>query len=414
MNEQQQLSNGERSAEFFFLPDHEGHTPRFFTGLKEVLEGSRAAWMPAKLFVAWILVGLLSVVLQILPAGAFRDGSLILLGVITVPLCLLVLTAGSGWEFGGGARWPLSKAKILLKARAKTIFLALLFMVAVPILFALIPLLGGWLLGRIPGIGEFLSSVWLVVLGLPFGILTAAWLILAGPAVLLTAPAAALDFPDMFDVVSRSVSYVRRRPFKFIVFILGSLISSALATLVTALFVFTLSAILIFSYLSGGFYPEDPTNPKTPGVYQTTIQASCPFTPWIEACCGIDGNIVDAQTNDDNETNSNTPKVGPEANKPSNTPNPKKGETTKPSIIPDPKETIKVEEAQPFSGAQDLPFLLRILLTALGWLIPASMVAAFCACLARLYLLLRWEIDRESPRALLHPDEKFNWANVEE
>lgn len=400
MNELTTPAEGEKAADFFFVADSGRPTPRLVTGLREVLRGTRSGWAPGKVALTWIPVAILSLVLAILPAGGFRTLVVLALGLALLPLTALVVSAAAGWEFGCGGRWALSRSRTLIRMRARTVLLAILFILAVPFLFGLIPLVGGWLLGSIPGIGEFLASVWLVFPGIPMAVLAAAWLVIATPALLLTAPAAALDFPDLFDVVSRSVSYVRRRPLKFGLFVTGSVLGSLLVAFITGLFVFTVAATLIFSYLSAGKYPENPRDPATPGVYRTTMEIVCPVTSWSRAW---EGEEAEAQTVPE-RPESTTPDspVTPEK-KPGEVAEKKTdGKTGAPTPEPE-------KPPEPFAGAEDLPLLLRGSLVAMSWLIPASFIAALLACLTRLYLLLRWEIDRESPRALLHPDEKFNW-----
>jgi hypothetical protein len=68
--------------------------------------------------------------------------------------------------------------------------------------------------------------------------------------------------------------------------------------------------------------------------------------------------------------------------------------------------------AAPTPPVPELPWLLGLVLRALGRLAPASFLAAGAAALARAYLLLRWEIDGDPPAALVRHDEVFTWSEA--
>ena len=47
---------------------------------------------------------------------------------------------------------------------------------------------------------------------------------------------------------------------------------------------------------------------------------------------------------------------------------------------------------------------------SLGRLVTASYLAAFVSGLSRIYLYLRWDLDKEPPSSLIQANETFDWS----
>lgn len=93
--------------------------------------------------------------------------------------------------------------------------------------------LAGAVVARIPVAGAWLGAIWLWTGALALGIFAGAWALLAAPSLLIQIPAAAAEFPHAYEVVTRAMDYVRRRP---LVLAVGSLAVLAASLAGTALF----------------------------------------------------------------------------------------------------------------------------------------------------------------------------------
>lgn len=341
--------------------------------LLDVLHAARGGWVPGKIGLAWL--GMLPVYL-ILRAG--DDVALTAVGMVCAALVLLavslMLCGTAGWEYGRGGRWDLGVALSLLRARLGTLLLAVLSVVLVPAVFWAIILLGSLALGRIPAVGPILASIWLVLAGIPLGLVGTVYGVLAVPASLLMIPAAALDFPDAFDVASRSISYVRSRPLKFGVLLVTALVGSLGAAIVTGLTVTLLALALVLAFQLGSPSGLQKVRGGERAVVERTFEAlDLSATPAF-VLAGIE------DTSDPDTTGATEPSSGG-------------GDL--PSRIDD-----------------RLPGLLELVLAALGRVVDASFLAAFAVALSRIYLNLRWELDLEPPSALVKHDESFRWAEA--
>jgi len=104
-----------------------------------------------------------------------------------------------------------------------------------PALFVAIALAGA-LLSRVPWVGSWLAVAWMASAGVVLCLLGAAWLTAGVPALLLQAPASVIEAPHSFEVTSRTLSYVRRRPLCVTKGFIMVALSSALGTIPFVLF----------------------------------------------------------------------------------------------------------------------------------------------------------------------------------
>ncbi|MGQ9591715.1 MAG: hypothetical protein ACUVYA_15635, partial [Planctomycetota bacterium] len=124
--------------------------------------------------------------------------------------------------------------------RSSAFYLAPAGTILVPMFLAALALAGS-LVARIPFAGAWLGAVWLWTGGLALGIFAGAWVLLAAPSLLVQIPAAAAEFPHAYEIVTRAMDYVRRRP---LVLAAGSLAVLGASLAGTAVFGIAVSAAL--------------------------------------------------------------------------------------------------------------------------------------------------------------------------
>jgi hypothetical protein len=233
---------------------HGGTAPPLLDFLKDFVQAFNTSWRPGSIGLFWLALIPGYVIHRLLgPESATLQ---LMVGVVEVTVFLAIgcMVAGTaGWEYGQRRPLTLRQSGRLLRARARSLYLAILFApLAVATLIFILAL--GSLVSLIPaGIGDVLAVIWLVVVGLPAGAVAACVLLLGVPAIFLMVPAAALDFPDPFDVASRAISYVRGRCGTFLVLLTLSLLRALFAALLTAVFVLILSWTVVTAYRLGSF-----------------------------------------------------------------------------------------------------------------------------------------------------------------
>lgn len=196
---------------------------------------------------------------------------------------------------------------------------------------------------------KFLAVVWLVVVGFPLSLFAAALVLLGAPALLLMLPASVLDCREAFDTVSRAMSYVRSRPVRFASGLLVGIAGALASAVVFAGFVTIVYALLVGPYL---WTVEHKSIGEA--LAQSLARALEGFDPlWPFWDCA---------------------------------------------------STLS-EAADGLTGVSSQ------LHAATGRLVSASFVAALMSSMARLYLLLRWEIDRDPPASLIKAQETFEWSD---
>lgn len=353
--------------------------PAWSAAVSDVARGARGGWRFRRVFLAWLAV-LAVYWLPGLPAGGVWDffggrAALFFLGAMRWGLVALaavvvigvvgMIAGTAGWEYGRSNRWTLAQCFSLLKSRCLSLYPALLSVLIIPLFLWGIVALGAAGLAWIPKVGPWLAAVGIVIPGLLLLGLGAAFLCFALPASLLLIPAAALDFPDVFDTVSRSISFVRERPLRFFVLTVTGFFASVVVAAVSATFVFIVACMAILSFQIG-VRGEGGLLASTRNVVRTSLVVTDLGWPSDYRRRTLS---VDAAAADD---------AAPE---------------------------------QPLAASlKRIPWILSAVLSALGRLAAASFLAAFITTISRTYLLLRWQIDGDPPSALVRYDESFSWS----
>lgn len=300
--------------------------------------------------------------------GAPRD-ALYLRILLPVWLWWLLLAAVDGWRGAeGGAAWMTAASRALLPTLAAagvvplagwvavfsvrllvtdevpllgelhrgvrrglgTLLFAVLVTILTPAFFLAVALCGA-VLGRVPWVGGILSGLWVWTVGLLLCGLAAGWILMGVPALLLVIPASVTEFPQGFEITSRCFGYVRTRPG----YVLGGLARVlGAAALGSLAFLLLLSLVLIFLagllQVRAGSLPDPVAAARSVAAVWMHPGAWWPLGCWEPGACPL---------------------------------------------------------------ARALPEPSRWLLAA-GMLVPAFFVTSVFAGLARLYLLVRREVDR--------------------
>lgn len=325
----------------------------------DVARGARGGWRFRRVFLAWLAV-LAVYWLPGLGASPAAFWALATLAAVIVIGVAGMIAGTAGWEYGRSNRWTLAQCVSLLKSRFLSLYPAVLSVVLVPLCLWGIVALGAAGLAWIPRLGPWLASALIVVPGLLFLGLAAAFLCFALPASLLMVPAAALDFPDVFDTVSRSISFVRDRPLRFLVLTATGLLASLGAAVVSSIFVFVLAAMAILGFQVAVGGEHEPLRSSAEVVRVSLVATDLGWPS------GYRDRAL-ARTDPETQT--------------------------------------------PLAESLDrIPAVLSVVLSALGRLAAASFLAAFVTSISRIYLLMRWQIDGDPPTALVRYDEKFSWS----
>ncbi len=353
--------------------------PTWSVAVSDVARGARGGWRFRRVFLAWLAVLAVywvcaeEVVDQF---GVWGGGGLVALAAVVVIGVVGMIAGTAGWEYGRSSRWTLAQCLSLLKSRCLSLYPALLSVLIVPLFLWGIVALSAAGLAWIPKVGPWLAAVGIVIPGLLLLGLGAAFLCFALPASLLMIPAAALDFPDVFDTVSRSISFVRERPLRFLVLTVTGFFASVVVAAVSATFVFIVACMAILSFQIG-VRGEGGSLAITQDVVWTSLEVTdlgwpadaASFVRW--ALSVDDGDGAPEQTL----------------------------AASLKRILATPAEILVV------------PWPLSAVLSALGRLAAASFLAAFITTVSRTYLLLRWQIDGDPPSALVRYDENFSWSS---
>jgi hypothetical protein len=199
-----------------------------------ILRSARSAFRLRILLVAWPWLLLLEALGRGISGVPMAVGFslLLFLGWLLLAAWVSLLAAGeaSGGEDPGWkdlARGVRRSAPALLLAASMTL--------AIPAFLSSIALAGG-LFSRIPWVGGSLWVAWALTAGLILSLAAAGWLLVGLPALLLQPAASVIEEPFGFDLVSRTTSYVRRRPLRLAGGLAAAAVSALLGTLVFALF----------------------------------------------------------------------------------------------------------------------------------------------------------------------------------
>lgn len=322
-----------------------GKAPSFREFVWEFFLAFDSSWRPGSIVLFWAALIPGYVVHRLLgPDQAMLHLAVGLVEVVVFLAIGCAVAGAAGWEYGQRRPLTLRQAGRMLRARARSLYLAVLFAPLATLTLVFVLSLGS-LVNLIPGIGDLLAVVWLTVVGIPVGCVVSCVLLLGIPATFLMLPAAALDFPDPFDVASRAISYVRGRSGSFLILVALSGLRALFAAALTAVFVLVLSWTVITAFLLGDFnfdwvIPHFQLLQAAPGEIS--------FYAWEIAVSGAD-------------------------------------------------------------AASTVSPVLLYVLSVVSCLVPASFLSALASSSARTYLYLRWVFDQEPPSALVRPDESFKW-----
>jgi hypothetical protein len=326
-----------------------------------VWKSARTAWKPALLLPVWFSAVLCWWIWDVGVARlASRPGGVpwaleLLAWAATVALCALawaMVTVVAGFDFGRGERLGWLEALAVLAERWRSLLGAFLFAPAGVALLLGTTLGGGLLLSRVPFLGKPLAALWLALPGTFFTLLAAGLFILGLPAVPLIVSAGSLELPYAFDAASRAMSYVRARPSRYLALVATALGTAALGTVVFAAFALLAAGALSLGWELAARGAGVASLQSFLGELWQSGRAADPFWPLFSSAAPL-----------------TDPAGGPA-------------------------------------------------LGATGWLaalafraVAGYALAALGAAAVRIYLLLRWELDGESPAALLRPGEEFRWAD---
>ncbi|MBI4583390.1 MAG: hypothetical protein HY717_05135 [Planctomycetes bacterium] len=333
---------------------------RFAPFLEDLLVAARAGWTPKYLLIAWLSL-LPFFVLEALWQN-YWTGEWLRAGgagswLLFLGLALLgggwflagagMVAAAAGWEYGRECRWSVAEAFGQVRRRFVTL-LGSAFSIPLVLGILILPLfVGCLLLGRLPwGAGRILSVFLLATLGIPLGLMAAGFLVLGIPALLVMIPAATLDCRESFEAVSRSMSFFRARPLKFLAAAGIAAASSCAAAAATFLFLAGFLGFLALAYTLG-----------------TELGSLADFNQRL-------GGLLAAL---------------------------------------DPCWPLPLGGAAAARAESGMGWAAVLLWGSLGRLITASWTASFLAAMTRLYLYLRWELDQEPPSCLVRDEERFSW-----
>lgn len=332
-----------------------GGAPRLPEQLREFLSSFNSSWNPGYIGLFWVAVIPVYILWSVTATGGVARAVVMTLAALLFLAVSCLVSGAAGWKYGQKRPLTLRQSLRLFRARARSLFLAVLFTpLAVSVLLAVLSL--GCLVALIPGVGKTLAVIWLVVAGLPLGAIVGCLLLLGVPAVFLMVPAAALDFPDPFDVASRAISYVRGRPLSFLVLLAFSVVRGLFAALLTAVFVFLVAATLLTVYRLSSFQFGWDCEAFREALSVWPLSSLSSLCSCCDALPGVDA-----------------------------------------ARLPDASSTV------------DFPRALTFALDLVGCLVPASFLATLSSSSSRVYLYLRWRFDQEPPSALVRPDETFQW-----
>ncbi len=339
--------------------------PTWSVAVSDVARGARGGWRFRRVFLAWLAILAVYWLPSLSAGGAWAWGrwGLVALAAVIVIGVVGMIAGTAGWEYGRSSRWTLAQCLSLLKSRCLSLYPALLSVLIVPLFLWGIVALSAAGLAWIPKVGPWLAAVGIVIPGLLLLGLGAAFLCFALPASLLMIPAAALDFPDVFDTVSRSISFVRERPLRFLVLTVTGFFASVVVAAVSATFVFIVACMAILSFQIG-VRGEGGSLAITRDVVRTSLVVTDLGWPsdYRRRALSVDDGDGD------------------------------------------PEQTLA-------ASLKRIPWPLSAVLSALGRLAAASFLAAFITTVSRTYLLLRWQIDGDPPSALVRYDENFSWSS---
>ena len=326
--------------------------PTYAEAAAAAFRSPRQAWSPGLLLPAWILSLILWAFWEkVLPSGdLLRAGgagiSILVLWAFSCPIIAM-----ASWHFGRGEKMAWSDSLAILRSRWVAVFGGPLFAPTAALVIAA-PLLGGaFALGTIPWAGKFLAAAWIILPGMVLALLAAGILLLGIPALPLILAAGCLEGPFLFDAASRGMSYLRSRPLKFLALLASGILGSAMGAAVFALFAATVAGLVILAA-------------------HLAVPAAAP-AQWLPALLQDLRLALGASDI---------------------------GWPILPGIL---------SRAGPEGAAGGGAAVLAAVLAGRG-LTAFAAVSLLCLC-ARIYLLLRWEIDGEPPGSQLKAREGFGW-----
>jgi hypothetical protein len=334
--------------------------------LRDVVRGARSAWRPTHLVLAWLAVLPLFAIERFwLPPRESAGGlgqwllALVVLAALGAAIGLLGAIAGSeGWSFGRDYRMRLGEVCKLLVAQGPRVFLAA---ISVPVLaLATLGILvgGSFVLGSLP-LGHVWSLIWVIAIGVPIALVAAVLVVLGLSAVPLMMAAACLDCREAFETLTRAVSYVRARPLKAAAGYAAAVGAAALAAATLALVLSVLTGFLTLAHGIGG--SREPLDASLAAL-GLELRGADFLWPLPASALGWLGAALEGLR----------------------------------ASAPGAQEEIGAR-AWLFPGV------------FLGRWVSAAFLAGFAGGLARVYLHLRWELDREPPSALVLQWETFDW-----
>lgn len=200
---------------------------------------ARSIWRAPRSVLTWKAIGpvwvwLCGVVVieRSLPTGAWFDVAGVILAAATALIWLLgsaVLSA----RHEAGLFTSATELAQAVRARFLPLISALLFTLLVPILFFLVALAVA-LAGRLPAVGAWFLWGWMATGGLVLCGFSAAWALVALPAVFLEVGAVAVEGSNPMDLTTRAMSYVRRQPLAVVWSSLLALVAALLGTVAFA------------------------------------------------------------------------------------------------------------------------------------------------------------------------------------
>ncbi len=204
----------------------------------------RSAFKLTVLLPVWFWVLAAEAALRWLPAGIapWATGSVLAVGFLP---CAAWVSLVSACEGVANKPHDLRTMTRRLRRGLAGLFLAPAFTLTTPLLFAACALAVA-VVGQVPIVGGWLSVLWMSTCGLVLAFLAAGWLVVGLPAIALQVVAAMTEFSDAMEIASRTLSYVRRRPLLLCLAWTGALASALLGTLVFAVFVALVEA-MVFS-----------------------------------------------------------------------------------------------------------------------------------------------------------------------
>jgi len=323
--------------------------------IRAAFRSARPAWNPSFLLPLWLISMVAWLVWELVLPAVDQQGLLSAgLRVVVVVrvgaaawLTAALVVALAAWEFGRGERLGVGEGVRILRARWTAVFAGPL-LAPLGALFFLFILAGGTVvLNVLPIVGKILVPVWLLIVGLPLALLVSGLLLLGVPGLPLIFTASVVEQPFPFDAASRGMSYLRARPCRYLAILTSGILGAIAGTVV-----FTLFVLLVVSILAA----------------RSGLQPGSEFQ-WDELWRGLWMAVQSA------------------------------------------------EFTWPFSGllekATGLPFLggeSRMCLPVLaGRAVTAFALASVLTALARVYLLLRWDVDGELPASQVRPGEEFRW-----